>query len=64
MAHWKITLLDEPKWDGRMFTYAGVKSTSSVVEFEDTVRDSKARWAFIDALDKAGAKYKMEWTRD
>lgn len=60
MKYWKIVLLDEPQWDGRSWTYAGVASTSSNVEYGDSpVRDKKSRLAFIKELCEAGANFEV-----
>lgn len=60
MRHWKIVLLDEPRWDGKSWRYSGVASASRVVEYGDSpVRDKKSRLAFIKELCEAGANFEV-----
>lgn len=62
MKHWKITLLDEPKWNGRHWTYGGVPSLSRVVEYGNSPkRDKKARLSFIRELCDAGANFEVHF---
>jgi len=61
MAHWKITLLDPPVWNGKQWTYNGVPSVSATVEFGDSpVRDRKSRNDFIATLAAANADFTVE----
>ena len=62
MKYWKITLLDDPKWDGRSWTFSGVPSVSREVEYGDSpVRDKKSRLAFIKELCEAGANFVVQY---
>lgn len=61
MAYWKITLLDEPVWNGRMWEYSGVPSVSRVVEYGDSpIRDKRFRLKFLEELVAAGANFTVE----
>ena len=61
MAYWKITLLDEPVWNGRMWEYSGVPSVSRVIEYGDSpTRDKRFRLKFIEELAAAGANFTVE----